>query len=847
MTLRFESPRPSPLIKKLETPKELRRPEPVKPLKTPTLSRADTFQPATTRAPVQLSPTPPVRGNAAAGLATGVAPRQNAIPGLAPGSTLRGSALASLANGGSLPGKALATLSTGINPRESTLTRLASGGALAGTTAAGVSDTAAPAGATPSYAVTEGEEPAAPPTQGAAAAQRVNDAYANTPEEERAQVAAETLQHEAERLKDDPEALAALYAASEETVQAIATDLGRRVAENDDGQTQETLRALAIATDHLGAEATQEIGAALAQALPEQSNLNQFDDALHDLAEQGLGLNLSTAVVSELGELGKTAAANELTDVLTQGLSTARAQFEEAQARVDELNEELAYLVQSNSGLLSQEQLEAAVNDFKQRNAEAYGNLEREAAEFSQVLDSVARLSDAQGPAAGLSEENRAEVLQEANRAIVNVFPRLGDTEAGATAIATALEAQGRGEPTFLDQVSEVAQNLTDEQVKELASEGTEAAGLDDHAKLEQRIAETLFKSATLHIAVHPDRAQGVLDGLKENAGLLGTDPARLQTLADDVTALAAATDPAEIQRLQQKIQTESAELPFLDPSTRAGQAFRGFATVFGLIGAVGDAADWSTLDLTEKVRAVGGALETGVGAYETILGVAGRASSIAPAAARAAGVLGGLGAVLDGISAVEAFREGNHVGGAGYTASAVGGAILTAAAFSNAVPVGGQIVAGVLVAVGFGLQQWAHVQEANKYEGPTQEFLEGAGLSAKLAEELSNHSGEGFPAGPALAEVAKHLDIAPEQLIAHLETLSEDELQRLVEDAIHSVEAEGEGDDRGFPESGEDAERIRDWNENGGLAVPAPDSIEGLAVWMERLGYLPEGTRAPA
>jgi hypothetical protein len=209
--------------------------------------------------------------------------------------------------------------------------------------------------------------------------------------------------------------------------------------------------------------------------------------------------------------------------------------------------------------------------------------------------------------------------------------------------------------------------------------------------------------------------------------------------------------------------------------------------------------------------------------------------------------VLGGLTAVLDGISAVDAFKEGNLVEGAGFSASAVGGAILTAAAFSSAVPVAGQIIGGVLVAVGFGLQQWAHVREANKNEGPTQEFLEGAGLSSKLAEELSNHTGEGFPAGPALAEVAKHLNIPPEQLIAHLETLSEDQLKRLVEDAIHSVELEGEEDKRGFPESGDDAERIRDWDENGTVAIPEPDSIEGLAVWMERLGYLPEGTQVPA
>ncbi|WP_044193475.1 hypothetical protein [Hyalangium minutum] len=761
MSLRSESPRRSPPIQKQVAPKELRRPEPVKPPPlTPAISRADTFQSARAKAPVELSPT--------------LAPRAYAA----------------------------------------------------------TSDTAAPAAAS---------------TPGAAAAERVHEAYENASPDERARVAAETLQREAEALKEDPEALAALYEGSRETIDHIATDLGRRVSENDDGQTQETLTALAKATDILGSEATQQLGESLAKALPEQSDLNQFDDALHDLAEQGLGLNLSTAVVSELGKLGKSQAANELTDVLTQGISTARSQFEEAQAKVDELNQELGYLVQSYGGVLSPEQLQAAVDDFKERHQEDYAALEREAAEFSQVLSSVSQLSSEGSAASGLSEENRKAVEEEANKALVNVFPRLGDTQAGSEAIAQALEAQGRGEPSFLEQVNGLAQNLTDEQVKDLASDETEAAGFADLVGFQQGVAETLFKSATLHIAVHPERSQAVLDGLKTHAALLGTDPTRLQTLADDVTALASATDPAEIQRLQDKIRTQSEELEFLDPSTRAGQAFGAFTTVLGVIGAAGDLANWNELDLKDQIGAISGALETGIGAYETILGVAGRAASISSLAGRASGVLGGLGAVLDGISAAEAFQNGDYVGGAGYTATAVGGAILTAAALSNAVPVAGQIAAGVLVAVGFGLQQWSHVQEANKHEGPAEDFLKGAGLSPKLAEELSNHTGDGFPAGPALAEVAKALNIPPEQLVAHLETLSEDQLNRLIEEGVHQVELEGDEDDRHFPQAGDDVDRIREWDPNSGQPLPEPDSIEGLALWLERQGYLPAGVQVPA
>src|SRR5207237_3222193 len=120
--------------------------------------------------------------------------------------------------------------------------------------------------------------------------------------------------------------------------------------------------------------------------------------------------------------------------VLTQGISTARSQFEEAQAKVDELNQELGYLVQSYGGLLSPEQLQAAVDDFKTRHKDEYGALEREAAAVSQVLSAVSQLSSEGSAASGLSEENRKAVQEEANKALVNVFPRLGDTQAGSEA-----------------------------------------------------------------------------------------------------------------------------------------------------------------------------------------------------------------------------------------------------------------------------------------------------------------------------------------------------------------------------------------------------------------------------
>lgn len=627
----------------------------------------------------------------------------------------------------------------------------------------------------------------------------------------------------------------------------LTTHIGEAVSRGEGEDTEPAVELLADLADRGGPELAQSLAQKLASKVPNASDLVKLDDKLHDLAGSGRGVSLSVSLVSELQAAGKTQAAAELTDVVTRGIDHLRGEYESAQNKVDDLNAQLASYVGSFGELLTPQQKTDAINAFKEKHAEDYARLERAAQQFGQNIDAIADAADPNGPLASLPAESREAIRDAANRAIVNVYPRLGDTTAGSEVVADQLEKQGRGEPSALDVITTL--QLSDAEVKEYASDETESLGISDWVGFQKGAAETAFKGAALRIATNPGSAQNLTEGLLRNSEALGVPRAKLQAVLTDVQALATTTDPAQRAVIEGRIRTNTEDLGILDAETRAGQAFRGFATVLGVVSAAEGISNWGDASNIERIQTVAGALDTGIGAYELVLGVTGRAASISALAGRAAGVLGGLGAVLEGISAVDSFRNGDYVSGTGHSLTAIGSGVLAAAAIPNLVPVAGQIAAGVLIAVGFGLTQWARVQEANKNEGPVQDFLEGAGLSPKLAEELSNHTGNGYPAGPALIAVAERLGLSGPELLTHLQGKSESELQRLIENAVHQVELEGDDDARAFPETGDDVERIRRYYETTPRpprqVPPEPDSIEGLAVWMQYNGYLPAGVTA--
>ena len=83
---------------------------------------------------------------------------------------------------------------------------------------------------------------------------------------------------------------------------------------------------------------------------------------------------------------------------------------------------------------------------------------------------------------------------------------------------------------------------------------------------------------------------------------------------------------------------------------------------------------------------------------------------------------------------------------------------------------------------------------------------------------------------------------------MAHLETLSESQLQQLIEQGVHKLEPDSGEDENEFPAWGDDVEAFERFaQQTGGRRyVPQPDSLQGLALWMQHFGYLPPNATLP-
>jgi hypothetical protein len=554
----------------------------------------------------------------------------------------------------------------------------------------------------------------------------------------------------------------------------------------------------------VGNLATPAAAASLAKTLAAHvktgTQAQQLGDWVKQAVTSGSGSAVGAALVGALQSAGKTEAASKVATGLTAGLSAVRAEFEKAQARVDALNEELGNLVSRAQGLLTPDQLQVAMEDFRKRNAGAYEALETAGARYAAAMGGAVTAAGQDGTGA------LANLRAEAQKFIGGNLEALGQTVAGAELLGAELELLGKGSDNLFSRIQK----------------------LNGDVGVVKNLAETAFEAAATLAAADPKRLGGFLDGLRGLEGPLGLKPGLLEPLLDDVARLQTATG-AELKAVTGRIEATMSDLGIASSTSRLGRALGGLSVVAGTIGIVDGVRNFGEAGLAERAKVVADGLSTGVDALQ-VFGKAARFTKFAGPLA------GAVSSVLEGLSAVQAFRDGDMVLGFSHTASALGGGLLAVAAVSSAIP-GGAVVGGVLLAVGAGLGQYAKVRESNKYEGPLEDFLRAGGMSQKLAEELSNHGGDGFPAGPALNALASHLDMDMTAFMAFLETKSESELQRFIERAVHALEPNAEGE---FVSTGPDAEALR----SAPLEFVRPSSLEGLAVWAARQGMLPPGVR---
>jgi hypothetical protein len=175
-------------------------------------------------------------------------------------------------------------------------------------------------------------------TLGASDAAQVDQAYndaiaAGKSPEEATIIAIQKLDELTAAHANDPAYVDALIAGSQEHVDAASRILGDRVAQGTDdpgGDGPQPTRDLVAGLSNIASRASPTgqgaISNSLAQAVPDQGDLNQLDDAFQEHLANGGSPVLGQALVGALSTAGKTTASGELQPNVTEGVEEFRAE-----------------------------------------------------------------------------------------------------------------------------------------------------------------------------------------------------------------------------------------------------------------------------------------------------------------------------------------------------------------------------------------------------------------------------------------------------------------------------------------------------------------------------------------
>ncbi|WP_217441719.1 hypothetical protein, partial [Myxococcus sp. CA039A] len=187
----------------------------------------------------------------------------------------------------------------------------------------------------------------------------------------------------------------ALLKASDATLQKIGGDLGYIAdKEKKDDKSKATVRdslsALGRVADAAGPDGVKVISQRLAEGLPNEKDLGQFDDTLKSLTNDCQCRVLTDGLVQALAPIKPKAVEglSELTQQAKDGVSQARGDYDKALEKKTQaearLNEDLARF----GAALAPEQLEAYKNEYRAKHKDVYDAETQAADKLASTLES---------------------------------------------------------------------------------------------------------------------------------------------------------------------------------------------------------------------------------------------------------------------------------------------------------------------------------------------------------------------------------------------------------------------------------------------------------------------------
>lgn len=628
------------------------------------------------------------------------------------------------------------------------------------------------------------------------------------------------------------------------TIERIAADLGATSKQEDAGFGDDKPRFDNVVSDLaavVARAAASPGGKAVAQQIArslvnniDKNDIGRFDEAFGKTIANGSGAELAAAVVKELQAACRTAQADNVLHAATEGIRQLRTRAAEIQKTVGEHNQKLAWLIKQWQPMMSKEQLEKAVQAYKNK----FPDYQKALAQADQLAVSIVRAAGSFGQA----QNNFSGLAQAGNvdNAFKDLFsdPNVKSALAQSTAITDEIEHQieiaenNPGGESFFNKIAEITGKVDDgkfltevvfnKALDAKIDKSLQAAKNGDYKEVARQLA-TLQKHAA-ELGFDDPKLQNVLTQL-------GTANAKIsQAIARGEDPLKAARNTLHI--LSQKIDSlEHSEPQIFSNQSQFSEKFKRFGLLLGAVGVAG-ATNEAVNDSSAKniASALTDAIGLSIEAAETklVTNVLQNKDWFKGLPLEAAGkVFGALGLVFDVYGVAEKLEKG-EIADAGFgAASTVGGAMMI---FGGAAATGvGAIIIGASL---LGKIWHDRVQHSNINENDgSKAFLEGIGISPELAEQLINNDDEGRSAAPVFTGLAEKLGVDPKQFFAYLAQLSTEKAEQLIKIA-HGVDPDEQG-------VFSDTKKNPTYYSSDGVYVDkAPNDLNDLVEWMKENGY---------
>lgn len=259
------------------------------------------------------------------------------------------------------------------------------------------------------------------------------------------------------------ELVAAVQAPLGQMAAALADELRSPRPEDEEGLTpHDGLSSLIRASEALGGQAACPLAEAFAQGIKEgdQAGAQALAKALGEvMAERPQGGTFAVLLAAVLQSENKPESAHVVLCAICEAIDAVRARFERAVDTGRKLDRRLAGLARRLGPRMTAAEMEEIIKRFRFKHASAYAQRERAAADLGALLDGAGMVLQLAGPEPLLKGE-AASSLMDRSLLALGWAEEILQTDAGQKLLGNTVDAQRRGQRTFLDALPVAAQVL---------------------------------------------------------------------------------------------------------------------------------------------------------------------------------------------------------------------------------------------------------------------------------------------------------------------------------------------------------------------------------------------------